>query len=122
MIADTAWLARLIGDDGLQRLVTGWGGLTLRAPKRLPAPGHMPAWLAALDVDAAQRLIDALAGDAFYVPKCDGALRARRDAAIVAAYDGGARVADLAREHNLSERWIWAILGRAVPDGQGSLF
>lgn len=119
MIADTRYLAGLIGDDGLAALVAGWGGLPLLVPKQVGGA----AWLAVLSDEAARRLCDACGGDKIYIPKCDGAERARRDADIIAAYGAGARVADLARQHHLSERWVWAILGRPVSDaGQGRLF
>jgi hypothetical protein len=118
MIADTTFLIGLIGEDGLQRLVEGWGGLSLLVPK----VASEADWLAVLEPEAAARLMAACGGDKIYIPKCDGAPRARRDAAIVAAYGKGARVADLAREHKLTERWVWAILGRPVAVGQGELF
>lgn len=118
MIADTRYLVGLIGEAGLQRLVEAYGGLSLLVPK--VASGA--AWLALLEPDAVARLIAACGGDKIYIPKCDGARRARRDAAIVAGYGAGARVADLAREHHLTERWVWDILGRVAPEGQGRLF
>ncbi len=122
MIADTSYLTGLLGDEAFQRLVEFHGGLTLRVPKRIPELPPKPGWLAVIGPEAAQRLVAECGGDEIYVPKCDGAKRARRDAAIVAAYDDGARVADLAREHNLTERWVWAILGRTPAEGQGALF
>lgn len=120
MIADTRYLARLLGRDGLAALVDGWGGLSLRAPK---STGSGLDWIQAIGPEAEAALVAECGGDDFYVPKCDGVFRARRDAEIIAAYTAGVRPADLARKHGLSERWIWTILGRSAPEvGQGELF
>lgn len=118
-LADTRLLARLIGEDALRTLIRVAGGLALRIPKRPPLDGP----LAELPLPAQEALARYAGGDVLYIPKCDASRRAARDAAIRAAYDAGARVQDLAREHGLTERWVYEILGRPEPDAmQGSLF
>ncbi|MCI1193399.1 hypothetical protein MOJ79_16315 [Calidifontimicrobium sp. SYSU G02091] len=118
-IADTTLLEKLIGEDALRTLIGVAGGLALRIPKSPPLSGP----LAELPMPAQEALARYAAGDILYIPKCDGARRAARDAAIRAAYDAGHRVQDIAREHRLTERWVYEILGRDDQNAeQGSLF
>lgn len=118
-VADTSLLERLIGREALRTLISVAGGLAIRIPKRPPLDGP----LAELPLPAQEALARYAGGDVLYIPKCDAARRAERDAAIRAAYDAGARVQDLAREYGLSERWVYEILGRpSVEGGQGELF
>lgn len=118
MIADTSLLERLIGREALETLVSLAGGLAIRIPKKPPLDGP----LAELPMPAQERLAAYARGDVLYIPKCDGAARARRNAEIVAAYDAGVSVKELARRHNLTERWVYELLGRPVEDRQGELF
>ncbi|MEW5790016.1 MAG: Mor transcription activator family protein [Pseudomonadota bacterium] len=118
-LADTRYLERLIGREALETLIQTCGGLSIQIPKRPPMAGP----LLDLPLSAQEALARVFGGTELYVPKCDGATRAARNAAIRAAYDGGARVADLARQYRLTERQIWNILGSAEePDLQGTLF
>jgi len=118
-VADTALLERLMGREALEQLVQLAGGLALRVPKRPPLPGV----LAELPPLAQEQLARYVGGDVIYIPKCDARLRLQRDAAIVAAYDAGATVKALARSYDLSERWVYEILGRPQDEArQGALF
>lgn len=117
-LADLSLLERLIGREAVETLVSVAGGLSLRVPKRPPLDGP----LAELPPEAQEALAAHYGGDEIYVPKCDGARRAARDAGIVALYDAGWRVQDIARRHGLTERWVYEILGRPVDDRQGELF
>ena len=62
-------------------------------------------------------------GEVLYIPRCHAALLAARDRAIHARFDAAVRagasanqtVAELAREHHLSDRRIWDIL-KVVPE------
>ncbi|MCX8016638.1 MAG: hypothetical protein N2690_01855 [Rhodocyclaceae bacterium] len=119
-LADTSYLERLIGREALAALIQICGGLAVPIPKSAPMKGP----LCDLPLSAQQALCDAFGGTVLYIPKCDGAARAARDAAIRAAYDAGARVQDLARQYRLTERWIYEILGRPQDErqAQGSLF
>lgn len=107
-LADTRLLASLIGEEALRTLISVAGGLAIRIPKKPPLDGP----LAELPMPAQEALARYASGDVLYIPKCDGARRAERDAAIRAAYDAGALVQDLARQYGLTERWIYEILGR----------
>lgn len=118
MIADTSLLERLIGREALETLVSVAGGLEIYIPKRPPLDGP----LADLPLPAQQALADYAGDSKLYIPKCDGALRAKRDAAIRAAYDAGEKVQSLARRYRLTERWVYEILGRPVDERQGELF
>lgn len=117
-IADTSVLVSLIGEDALSALVASAGGLELVIPKRVPLSGP----LADLPMPAQEALVRYAGGSTLYIPKCDGAARARRDAEIRALYDGGWRVQDIARRFRLSERWVYEILGRPEPPRQTELF
>ncbi|MEO1766773.1 Mor transcription activator family protein [Thiobacter aerophilum] len=119
-LADTAELESLIGREALAALISTCGGLALRIPKNPPMSGP----LCDLPLPAQQALAWRYGGTILYVPKCDGAARAARDAAIRAAYDAGERVQDIARRYRLTERWVYDILGRAeeTPPAQAALF
>lgn len=117
-VADLGELTRLLGSDGVRRLIDLAGGLAVRIPVRGPLAGP----LAGLPDDLQGALIGHAGGDTLYIPKCDGAARAARDAEIIAAYGRGEPVAELARRHKISERWVWAILSRPLDDRQGQLF
>ncbi|MBW7656226.1 hypothetical protein K1I42_02800 [Hydrogenophilus thermoluteolus] len=107
-LADTTLLTELIGQEAVALLVRAAGGLSVYVPKSPPFSGP----LGVLPPEAQKRLASYAGGDLLYIPKCDGALRAARDAEIRAAYDAGARVSEIARRWGLSERWVYEILGR----------
>lgn len=118
-LADTARLQQLIGQEALAALIASCGGLAVHIPKRPPLAGA----LCDLPEPAQQALTHAFGGTVLYVPKCDGAQRAARDAAIRAAYDGGQSVQSIARQWRITERWVYEILGRPQAEhAQGSLF
>lgn len=115
MIADTTLLERLIGREALATLVSVAGGLEVYIHKRPPLDGP----LADLPQPAQEALAAYAGGDVLYVPKCDGAARARRNAEIRAAYDAGESVQSLARRHRITERWVYEILGSPEGDAEG---
>ncbi len=118
MIADVSFLERLIGPEAVETLVSVAGGLVLRIPKRPPLDGP----LADLPMPAQEALTAWAGGDRIYIPKCDGAARARRDRTIIALYDAGVSVKDIARRYHLTERWVYEIIGRQPTSQQPSLF
>lgn len=118
MIADTSYLERLIGREALETLISVAGGLAIRIPKRPPLDGP----LAELPLPAQAALARYAGGDTLYIPKCDGAARSARNREIVALYDAGHSVKELARRFGLTERWVYEILGRQAEDAQGRLF
>lgn len=111
-IADTALLEKLIGREALETLISVAGGLSVRIPKRPPLDGP----LAELPLPAQEALAAYAGGDELYIPKCDGAARARRNAEIRAAYDAGESVQSLARRYRITERWVYQILGSPEED------
>lgn len=118
MIADTTELVRVVGQEAAATLVQVAGGLALRIPKNPPLDGP----LAELPPPVQEALARYAGGDVLYIPKCDGAARAARDREIVALYDAGVSVKEIARRYRLTERWVYEILGRPVEDRQGELF
>ncbi|MCX8016338.1 MAG: helix-turn-helix domain-containing protein [Rhodocyclaceae bacterium] len=118
MIADVTHLEQLIGRADLDALVSLAGGLAVRIPKNPPFAGL----LAELSLPAQEALARHAGGDVVYIPKCDGAARAARNREIVALYDAGVSVKEIARRHQLTERWVYEILGRPAEDRQNSLF
>lgn len=112
-------LERLIGREALETLISLAGGLAIRIPKNPPLDGP----LAELPLPAQAALARHFGGDVVYVPKCDAAARAARDREIVALYDAGVSVKEIARRYRLTERWVYEILGRPAPQvAQGELF
>ena len=119
--ADLSFLEKLIGREALEALIQTCGGLSIAIPKRVPLAGP----LADLPLPAQEALVAWAGGDTIYIPKCDGRLRAARDAEIRALYDAGWRVQDIARRFRLTERWVYEILNTpadAEDARQGALF
>ncbi|MDD3938028.1 Mor transcription activator family protein [Rhodoferax sp.] len=114
--ADTTYLQSLLGADGLAALVQAAGGLSVDIAKRAPLNGILKD----LPEPAQHALARAFGGTTLYVPKCDGSARAARYAAVVAAYDAGERVQDIARRFGITERWVYQILGRPATRAPGA--
>ena len=105
---------RLIGLAATMILVEHFGGRRLYIPVN-PHPEHHLARLIGLDKLEALSRVYGLE-DHFDIPKADRALRALRDQRIRSEY-GPKSASTLAREHGLTERQIWNIVGRdAEPD------
>ena len=78
--------------------------------------GHLARVIEGLVPGKGVRIVLALAdeyrGTTVYFHNIDWLKRRQRDIGIIARYDGGERVADIARDVSLSERQVWKILGR----------
>lgn len=112
---------RLIGLAATMILVENFGGRRLYIPIN-PHPDHHLAKLVGLDNLTQLSKVYGLE-DHFDIPKAERALRHLRDQRIRAEY-GPKSASFLAREHHLTERQIWKIVGRREdkkPD-QNSLF
>lgn len=112
---------RLIGLAATMILVEHFGGRRLYIPIN-PRADHQLAKLVGLDNLTQLSKVYGLE-DHFDIPKAERALRHLRDQRIRAEY-GPKSASILAREHRLTERQIWNIVGRqadANPD-QNSLF
>lgn len=102
------------GHDAALRLVDAHGGTELFIPTH-GACRSAAALVALLGAPAASALIRAWPGSRLPVPRCARARRDLRDQAILAAYDDGTPVRELARRHQLTTRQVRSILKR-IPD------
>lgn len=119
-LADVRLLEGLIGREALLALIGACGGLSIPIPKRFP-PASGP--LCNLEPSAQEALVRYAGGTELYIPRCAGALREQMYQQIRAEYDAGARVQDLARKYQFTERWIYEVLGRPSREtAQGALF
>ena len=110
---------RLIGLPATLKLVERYGGTRLYIPAN-PHAEHPLAQLIGLDKLQALSSVYALE-DHFDIPKAERALRHLRDQEIREAYKTRSASA-LAREHGLTERQIFNIVGCAEPDPGATLF
>ncbi|MBF0422318.1 MAG: hypothetical protein HQL73_04935 [Magnetococcales bacterium] len=98
-----------IGLDDTIKLVSTLGGTRVFIPKHIGA-GHRLVHL--LGWKAARKLSLLFGGECLSVVRGAPALRAQRNKEIIAQYNRGVRVADLARSFALTERRIYTILAR----------
>lgn len=123
-VADPAYLVDLLGSTAVSALVRAFGGLVLDVPKRRDGQAYQRIEEVA-GPEAAAKLVDKFGGTPLYIAKMYAAGLAARNRQIRADYDRRVSVAELARQHHLTERQIWNILGRGedpCSPGQGSLF
>lgn len=119
-MADVRVLEELIGREALLVLIRAAGGLSIFIPKRFPP---MSGPLLELDPAAQEALVRYAGGTELYIPRCAGSRREQLYQQIRAEYDAGARVQDLARKYQFTERWIYEVLGRPGREtAQGDLF
>ncbi len=95
--------------EAVEPLMRAFGGLVIHVPKQA-GPGH--PLVEALGERAAAVLCRYLGGNRFSVPKGFRMMLAARNAAIRRDYDQGTAVAELVRRYGLTERQVWAVLGR----------
>ena len=109
-------MIEVMGEQATMKLVHEMGGLRLVVPGwPLKRPSSRYQHLEEIvGPEAAQAFAERWGGIEVQVPKCDGARRLLRNRAIVAAYERGARVPELARLHNLSEGAVWKVLKRPL--------
>ena len=123
-VADPSYLVELLGAAAVSALVKAFGGLVLDVPKLRDGQAYQRIE-EITGPEAAGRLVEKFGGTPVYIAKMHAASLATRNKQIRAAYDAKLSVAELARQHRLTERQIWNILGRGedpcIP-GQGSLF
>lgn len=121
--ADLSLLTALIGPNAVRALVREFGGIPVLIPKRCDGSAY-----AALEevagAAAANALVKHFHGEVLAVPKCQAQALSVRNAIIRAAYDDGSTARDLARQHDLSVRQVWNVLGSLdeVTERQGALF
>jgi Mor family transcriptional regulator len=99
--------------------------LTKLPTELLPAiedlPGDLRTLAEEVGVLNTLRIVQRFRSTPIYVCNLDAWRIRWRDQCIRQEYDRGVKVPEIARRYGLSERWVWAILGR--PDErQGRLF
>lgn len=102
-----AEMVEVIGLAATLKLADRFGGAQLWIPGRLTAE-HPLVYL--LGRKTAQALADRYALNRLNIPKADRATKAARDGEIRRRYAGGEKASALAREFDLTERWVWNIL------------
>lgn len=110
--ADIAPLVAVIGEAAAAALVAARPGQTLAVPARTSGPAY-DTLAELVGASAAARLVRAMPRAELYIPKNDGELIRARNARIRMQYDAGHEVQAIALEHRLTERWVYAILGRS---------
>lgn len=112
----------LIGFAPTMALVQAFAGNVIKIPIHSRPGGHLRERLVRLmGVPAAEQLIAAYGGERLSIPRCVAALRDSRDRQIIAAYDRGVAVAQLARDYALTERQIRSILKRTPGEAVAGL-
>ena len=118
-------LVSLIGMQSTLRLVDSFGGLTILVPKGDERRGIIgrESLIEVVGRRCADRLIERYGGTRLYVASCRRAILALRDRSICSSYPVRS-VKELAIEHGLSDRQVWAILKKTDMSQapQGSLF
>ena len=124
----------LVGLGPAIALSRAYPGIALRVPTGALPHGDTRAGLVRLMGEAAAgKFVAHFGGERLTIPKCEQALRYKRDRRIIIGYTVGQSVMALAREHDLSERQIRTILkrspgedvkglGAAGEERQGALF
>ena len=106
-------LARVVGLKAALRLIDTWGGTYIDVPQR-PSTRHRRFALLTelIGARAAQVLVAHYGGDRLRLPKASAAESAARARALIAEYDAGATVRDLALRWDMSERHVRRTLNR----------
>jgi hypothetical protein len=107
-------LFHVIGKEATQMLTkrSAFGGTTLLVPKGEEGKSSraFAAIAEVIGMDAAHRLCRHFGGGKVYIPVGMTAILLERDHRIVAAYNSGVTINQLAAQFNLSDRHIYLIL------------
>lgn len=119
--ASVRQLIELVGAGPALALVLAFPGNLIKVPMGVQ-DSPMAARLEEVMGSAAARVLMAnYGGERITIARCVGAARDARDRQIIADYDAGRSVAELAREHRLTERQVRTNLKRTFPTaGSGS--
>lgn len=109
-------VAGLIGQEAATRLMAVHGGKDqLKVPSRfVPHNRQVSFLMGIIGEEATRTLIREYGGDRLYVPSGARKRMNDRDREIIARYDGGAGVNDLARSFGLSARRVRGILVKPI--------
>ncbi|MBF0294269.1 MAG: hypothetical protein HQL96_03700 [Magnetococcales bacterium] len=100
-------IAEVIGREGALKLVHECGGTRIFIPRKLRVQHKL---VTLLGHEQAKRLSLHFGGETLTVVRAAQLLRRTRNREIVRRYDAGEGVRQLARDHALTERQIYAIL------------
>jgi len=118
-------VVELVGPTAAMALVERYGGLELHIPTRFSA--DMPL-CALVGPETARKLVRMYGHTKLYIPLCQRALVAARNAEILARYQAGEPPRVIARDCQMTERWVWEIIRKTRRErdggdgGQGELF
>lgn len=114
-------IASLVGLPRALKLVDTWGGTTFPISKNKTRDGQIrfEVLTETVGIEAAQILTRHFGGEVLAIPRCAAAMRELRYRDIRRAFDTLSRdypashaVNQLARQHEMTERWVWYILKR----------
>ncbi len=98
-------LSALLGAEAVEALARQYGGGYVSVPRRFR---HGLKIVGVIGAPAARKLIARHSGCRVYVPQGDKS--AARNRVIAAQHRRGWSIARIARQHRLSERWIYRLL------------
>ncbi|MBF0184292.1 MAG: hypothetical protein HQM06_07875 [Magnetococcales bacterium] len=104
-------VADIIGLPDAQKIVRQYHGTRIFVPRTATTQHHLANLLG---MAQARLLSEHFGGDTLTVPRLANLLRHQRNREIVRRYDQGEAVRGLAREYQLTDRQIYAILTRAA--------
>lgn len=112
-------IATLVGLPKALKLIETWGGTTFPVSKNKRREGQIryEALAEVVGIEGADRLTQHFGGEVLSIPRCAVAMREVRDRMLRAEFDvltrehpAGHAVNQLARQYQLTERWVWMIL------------
>lgn len=109
-------LEDIISSEAMRGLIAAYPGIEIDIPSRVLSL-NVTHWLVkACGLADATKLVETFGGTRIYVPKLYALERAIRNKAIIEKYSAGAKVKDLAREYDLTQRAIEMVLAKGVED------
>lgn len=113
-------LIRALGWTAAMTLVKQYGGCVVHVPVNAQQP--FANALHQLIGDAATALIAEFSGEDISIPRCYRSLQAARNARVKRDRRSGMSIRALAQHYQLTERWVYEILGAETNDAQRDLF
>lgn len=105
----------LMGVRPALALINTYPGMQIKVPVGLNDGLTKQRLVRILGLKAAEAFIDRHGGEHLTVPRCAGLMRSQRNAKIIAAYDGGETLNELALSYSLSVRQLRKVLNSPTP-------
>lgn len=105
-----------IGMDAAMKLIEKYGGTVMVIPKGTRECGLRRSLIELLGEKAASAFMFRYGGERIAMPRCVKARRAYRDKRIVDDFEKGTPARKLALLHKMSERNVWGILSKPLPE------